>query len=213
ARDVVIVAILPAPHDAACLIFPAGQRLELDLDEAVGDCNVAQNAPWEIAAAALEQRVGSGWCARLGFDAPLRPSFAGDALDPCRGQCADGVGVELDRFSHRDASPCQQNSQRRDRPRRLIAHVGPPKTTNECRAPPKPQGVKALQWTDEFNGAHARRVTLGRTWTGHPSWREKSRGACNSPRREYDKQRRRATPAASTTVGVHQRGISKTADF
>src|SRR5207237_1201669 len=36
ARDVVVVAILPAPHHAARLVLASGLGPELDLDEAVG---------------------------------------------------------------------------------------------------------------------------------------------------------------------------------
>src|SRR6266508_6591026 len=58
-RDVIVVAVLPAPHDAAGLIFGARNRLESDLDVAVGDRNVAPDAPREVAADRKSTRLNS----------------------------------------------------------------------------------------------------------------------------------------------------------
>src|SRR4051812_34682789 len=55
ARDVVFLAVLPAPDHAPRLVFPAGCRLEADFDEAVLDRSGGQHAPWECAGRRLLQ--------------------------------------------------------------------------------------------------------------------------------------------------------------
>src|SRR5215471_10085252 len=45
ARDIVMITVLPSPHDAPCLVLPASFRPELDLDEPVGERNVLLLAP------------------------------------------------------------------------------------------------------------------------------------------------------------------------
>src|SRR5262249_43989491 len=50
ARDIVVIAVLPAPHEPAGLVLLAGKWLEADLDEAVGKRDVAPHAPGKVAA-------------------------------------------------------------------------------------------------------------------------------------------------------------------
>src|SRR4029077_14848606 len=45
ARDVVVVAVLPAPYHPACLILAARERLEIYLDETPGGGHVARTPP------------------------------------------------------------------------------------------------------------------------------------------------------------------------
>src|SRR5262245_16177260 len=59
AGHVVVVAVLPAPEDAAGLVLPALERLELDLDEAALERAPAQHAPRERAPSRLMQHVWS----------------------------------------------------------------------------------------------------------------------------------------------------------
>src|SRR5258705_9692628 len=84
ARDVVVIAVLPAPHHAARLIFPALERLELDFDEPVLDRAPAQHAPPEGARARLLQHVRSAWRAWILAHGPSGRAPAGDALLPNR---------------------------------------------------------------------------------------------------------------------------------
>ena len=88
ARDVVVVAVLPAPHDAARLVLAPGDRLELHLDEAVGERRALQHAPREGAAARLLEHVGRARRGGVGLDGPARRAVAGDARSPAGGQRA-----------------------------------------------------------------------------------------------------------------------------
>src|SRR6185295_16793675 len=98
ARDVIVVAVLPAPHYPAGLVLPSGDRLEANLDEAVLHRRLRQDAPGERAAARLLQHVGLARRARVLAHGPLRTALAGDALLPSARQCAGFVPVEIDRL-------------------------------------------------------------------------------------------------------------------
>src|SRR5262249_47310115 len=100
ARDVVVVAVLPAPDHAACLVLAPGEGLELHLDEAVGERRVLLHAPGKRAAARLLDNVGRPGRLGHGHDRPLRRPSPGDAGDPAGGQCAVFLLIEADRIRH-----------------------------------------------------------------------------------------------------------------
>src|SRR5262245_47233319 len=75
ARDVVVVAVLPAPDDAARLVLPAAERLELDLHEAVGEGEVLLHAPGECSLTALLQDVRRARGSGVGRHGPARGSL------------------------------------------------------------------------------------------------------------------------------------------
>src|SRR5947208_12319840 len=74
ARDVIVVAVLPAPHHPARLILLSAQRLEFHLDETVREGGVLFDAPWERAAPGLLQNVFPAGRRRVGADGPPRIS-------------------------------------------------------------------------------------------------------------------------------------------
>src|ERR1700704_2281798 len=83
ARDVVVVAILPAPDDSCCLVFGAGNRPETHFDTAIGNRRACSDAPGKIAASALFQYVRlrrGGACVRL--DGPAMSALTGDTGEP-----------------------------------------------------------------------------------------------------------------------------------
>src|SRR5215831_6957386 len=101
ARDVVVVAVLPAPHHAARLVFAAGDRLELHLHPAVGERYVGSHAPRKGAAARLLEHVRPARGRRVDLDDPSRRAAAGHAGLPARWKTADEVGVETGGLRHR----------------------------------------------------------------------------------------------------------------
>src|SRR5467141_1074511 len=94
ARNVVVVAVLPAPYHPACLILPALERLELHLDVAVGERRIGSDAPGEGSAAGLLEHVGPARRGSVGFDRPFGRAATGDARAPASGQRARRVAVE-----------------------------------------------------------------------------------------------------------------------
>src|SRR5262252_7985934 len=101
ARDVVVVAVLPAPHHSARLVFAAGDRLELHFHPAVGERHVGSHAPRKGAAAGLLEHVRPAGGRRVDLDDPSRRAAAGHAGLPARGNAADEVGVETGGLRHR----------------------------------------------------------------------------------------------------------------
>src|SRR5205085_12167665 len=97
--DVVVVAILPAPHHAAGLILLARERLEFRLDPAIRQARLRLDAPREGRRARLTQHLAS-WRAGIAFDAPLRSATACHAASTSRGRRTDSVGAGVDRVSH-----------------------------------------------------------------------------------------------------------------
>src|SRR5213076_1884329 len=85
ARDVVVVAVLPAPHHAARLVLAPGHGLHLHLDETVGDGR-AVDAPRKLPAAGLLPHVGRARRGGVALHAPARRAFAGDTRLPAVGQ-------------------------------------------------------------------------------------------------------------------------------
>src|SRR5262249_17375576 len=100
ARDVVVVAVLPAPDHAARLVLAPGDGLELHLDEAIGERRVFPHAPGERAAARLLEDMGRARRLGIGDDRPLGRPSPGDARDPAGGQCADFLPIETARICH-----------------------------------------------------------------------------------------------------------------
>src|SRR5205085_760247 len=98
ARDVVVVAVLPAPDHAARLVLASRDGLELHLDEAIGERRVFLHAPGERAAARLLKDMGRARGLGIGDDRPLRRASPGNARDPAGGQCADVLSIEIDRI-------------------------------------------------------------------------------------------------------------------
>src|SRR5215472_11758903 len=101
ARDVVIVAVLPAPHHAACLVFAAGDRSELHFHPAVGERNVGSHAPRKGAAAGLLEHVRPARGRGVELDDPSWRASAGYAGLPARRKTANEVGVESGGLRHR----------------------------------------------------------------------------------------------------------------
>src|SRR5947208_12169620 len=80
--DVVVVAVLPAPHESAGLIFAPGQRLEHHFDKSIGDRDGLADAPRKRAAAGLFEHVGLARGGGVGFDRPVRRPATGHATLP-----------------------------------------------------------------------------------------------------------------------------------
>src|SRR5437016_6222016 len=70
--DVIVVAVLPAPHESAGLIFAPRQRLEHHFDKSIGDRDGLADAPRKRAAAGLFEHVGLARGGGVGFDRPVR---------------------------------------------------------------------------------------------------------------------------------------------
>src|SRR5262249_31491746 len=111
ARDVVVVAVLPAPHHAARLVLAARERLELHLDPAVGDGDVRPHPPRKGAAARLLEHVGPARRGGVGFDCPLRRAASGHAGLPSRGKTAHRIRIETGglRRRGRGGEYCHEN--------------------------------------------------------------------------------------------------------
>src|SRR5438105_9022967 len=80
--DVVVVAVLPAPHESPGLIFAPGQRLEHHFDKSIGDRDGLPDAPRKRAAAGLFEHVGLARGRGVGFDGPVRRPATGHATLP-----------------------------------------------------------------------------------------------------------------------------------
>src|SRR5205807_572933 len=78
-RDVIVVAVLPAPNQAAGGVLTAGNRLELNFDRAILDGAVALDAPRERSAPRLLEYVGRTRRRVVPFDRPPRRATASDA--------------------------------------------------------------------------------------------------------------------------------------
>src|SRR6266851_6372755 len=96
ARDIVVVAVLPAPHHAARLVLATGERLELHFDRAVGKRRALLDAPGERTRSGLLEHVGRAGRAGVGFDRPARRTAAGAATHPAGRHRAGWAGVEVD---------------------------------------------------------------------------------------------------------------------
>src|SRR5882762_9379815 len=94
ARDVVVVAVLPAPYHPARLVFTAGERLELDLNVTVLKRHLRPHTPWEESAARLLEDVGLARRGSVGLDRPFGEAATGDAGAPAGRQRAGRVTVE-----------------------------------------------------------------------------------------------------------------------
>src|SRR5688500_3636947 len=88
AGNVVVVAVLPAPHHAAGLVFLPGEGLEARFDEAVLDRCAAAHGPGKSAGAALPENVGRAGRGFVRYHRPSRSAAAGHALLPGHGQRA-----------------------------------------------------------------------------------------------------------------------------
>src|SRR5581483_507678 len=98
AGDVVIVAVLPTPDQAARLVFLSGNGLEPDLNEAVGERNIRLYAPGIGAFAGLLENIRLAGGGGVRLDGPMGVSLAGDASHPAvRYRSGPGV-VEIHGF-------------------------------------------------------------------------------------------------------------------
>src|SRR5258708_6503495 len=82
ARDVVVVAVLPAPYHPARLVLAAGERLELHFHVAVFERHLRPHAPGKESTARLLGDVGLARRGGGGLDRPFRRAAAGGARAP-----------------------------------------------------------------------------------------------------------------------------------
>ena len=100
ARDVVVVAVLPAPDDAAGLVVLARDRLELDLDPAVAQLAVRLHAPGKGRRSRLTQHLAPARGVGVRLDRPLRTASTGGSAGPARRRLTDDVRCERAGLSH-----------------------------------------------------------------------------------------------------------------
>src|SRR5712671_2392248 len=103
AGDVVVVAVLPAPHYSARLVLAAFFRLELYLDETVGQRRSLLHAPRKRPFAALPQHVRRARRGSIRRHGPHRATPARDSACPAVGQRAGPILVEIVGFGERGA--------------------------------------------------------------------------------------------------------------
>ena len=95
ARDIIVVAVLPAPQHPARLVLLSAQRLEFHFDETARERNVLFDAPWKRAPSSLLQHVFPAGRRRVGADGP--PRIAGTCYTrlPTLRECPGARAIEV----------------------------------------------------------------------------------------------------------------------
>jgi len=99
ASNVIVVRVLQSPDDAARLIFLAGNRLELHLDETVFNVGIVLKTNRERRLTRLFQHIRFSWSGIVFFDSPFRRAAASLRCCPARRRSAGLHVIKIHRLS------------------------------------------------------------------------------------------------------------------